>query len=138
MHGIKFLSGICEGKLKVGQRLPMQVLLNGLLTTQKGMLSIQLRIVSCAGQSIIQENYTAHTILVVFTSPQQKLRQQLANNRIRANHIQDPEGIQMYRSNQQGKRAQIQIPIWLSKRPDSILLELADARTLRGAAEYNL
>ena len=90
----------------------------------------------------------------LFTSSLQKFREQLANNRKHANHIQDPEGIEMYRGVKPGKKALIQLVKWFSKRPESLIEmfhglmrhfgntgmrpEMADSLTLRGAAEYNL
>ena len=97
---------------------------------------------------------TTPELIEVFTTSVQKFMDQLENNRLHANHIQDPEGIEMYRGIQPGKRALIPLLVWLSKRPESLLEmfhgllrhfanggmrpEVADSLTLRGAAEYNL
>lgn len=90
----------------------------------------------------------------LFVSSLGKFQEQIVNNRKHSNHIQDPEGIEMYRGVQPGKKAHIHLLRWLSKRPESLLEmfhglmkhfgntamrpELADSLTLRGAAEYNL
>lgn len=90
----------------------------------------------------------------LFKTSLEEFREQIRNNRKHANHIQDPEGIDMFRRKKPGKRAKIQLPTWETKRPESLLEmfhglmrhfantsqnpELADALTLRGVAEYNL
>lgn len=90
----------------------------------------------------------------LFTSCLEAFKKQIENNRSHAYHIQDPEGIEMYRAQEPGKRSRYKLFRYFCKRPESWLEmfhglmrhfantamrpEMADTLTLRGAAEYNL
>jgi hypothetical protein len=89
-----------------------------------------------------------------FTTSFKKFKAQINLNKVTAQYIQDPEGIQMYYSVPPGQRSKHQLPTLVSKRPESKLeafhgemahyantgmrpAALADVLTLHGVTEGN-